>query len=156
MVRKIIEVKKHPYMWKVQVTFGTLEDMLKNRYKWQKWNGIQVFVGGTFNEKMNETSRASLVELAVEFDVESFKCEKGILSINGIKSAKSIRYSCWEGTYCYSPSLFDEMMEKGLYPISADWDGNTYIERWSCSVKDKNGVPIPSKPHYELTEHYVY
>ena len=75
MERKIIEVKKHPYMWKVQVTFGTLEDMLKNRYRWQEWNGIQVFVGGTFNEKMNETSRASLVELAVEFDVESFKCE---------------------------------------------------------------------------------
>ena len=42
MVRKIIEVKRHPYMWKVQVTFGTLEDMLKNRYRWQKWNGIQV------------------------------------------------------------------------------------------------------------------
>ena len=61
MVRKIIEVKRHPYMWKVQVTFGTLEDMLKNRYRWQKWNGIQVFVGGTFNEKMNETIRASLV-----------------------------------------------------------------------------------------------
>ena len=40
-------------MWKVQVTFGTLEDMLKNRYRWQELNGIQVFVGGTFNEKMN-------------------------------------------------------------------------------------------------------
>lgn len=31
MERKIIEVKKHPYMWKVQVTFGTLEDMLKKQ-----------------------------------------------------------------------------------------------------------------------------
>lgn len=156
MERKIIEVKKHPYMWKVQVTFGTLENMLKNRYRWKEWNGIQVFVGGTFNEKMNETSRASLVELAVEFNVESFKCEKGILSLNGIKTAKSIRYSCWEGTYCYIPSLFDEMMKKGLYPISADWDGNTYIERWICNGKDKNGVPIPSKPYYELTKHFVY
>lgn len=105
MEKKIIEVKKHPYMWKVQVTFGKLEEMLKNRYRWQEWNGIQVFVGGSFNEKMNKTSKASLVELAVEFDVDSYNCEKGVLSLNGIKSAEGIRYSRWEGTYCYCPNL---------------------------------------------------
>ncbi len=132
-------------MWKVQVTFGTLEDMLKNAYRWQEWCGMQVFVGGTFNEKMNKGSRASLVELAVEFDIESFSRQNGVLSLNGIKSAKGIRYSCWEGTYCYYKSLFDEEIKSGLYPVSADWDGKTYIERWT-----------PKEIKYELTNHFVY
>lgn len=149
-VEKEIEVKHHPYMWKVRVTFGTLEEMLKNNYRWQKWNGIQIFVGGSFNEKMNDYSRASLVELAVELDVESYRCEKGNLTINGLKSAKSIRYSRYEGTYCYDTSFFDEMMKKGLYPISADWDGKTYIER--CRDKGKGKYEY----YYELTKHFIY
>ena len=149
-VEKEIEVKHHPYMWKVRVTFGTLEEMLKNNYRWQKWNGIQIFVGGSFNEKMNDRSRASLIELAVELDVESYRCEKGNLTINGLKSAKGISYSSYEGTYCYAKHFFDEMMEKGLYPISADWDGKTYIER--CRDKGKGKYEY----YYELTKHFIY
>lgn len=156
MERKTIQVKKHPYMWNVEVEFGTFEQMIANRYRWQEWNGFQIFIGGTFNEKMNNGTRASLIELAVEIDAESFSHVNGELSFSGISSAKGIRYSRWEGTYCYYESLFDEMMKKGLFPIRADWDERTYIERLSYKGKDKNGVPIPNKVYYELTKHFVY
>lgn len=145
-MKKTIEIKKHPYMFKVDVTFGSFDEMVYNRYRYQSWNGGQVFIGGTFNEQMNKTSRASLVEVAVEFDYESFKKDKDDLHFFGVKEAKGIRYSCWEGTYCYYPELFDEEMKRGLFPVRADWDGKTYIERWD----KKRGY------HYELTDTYRY
>ena len=137
-------------MFKVEVEFGTLDEMLANRYRYQIWNGGQVFIGGTFNEKMNETSRASLIEMAVEFDFDTYTMnENGELHFNGVSSPKGIRYSRWEGTYCYYPSWFDEEMKQGLFPIKANWDGVTYIKRGDYV----NGKYVP---RYEKTDTYRY
>ena len=148
--KKVIEVYKHPYMFKVEVEFGTFDEMVANRYRFQKWNGGQLFIGGSFNEKMNNTSRASFIELAVEFSFDTYKRdENGELHFGGVSSPEGIRYSCWEGTYCYCPSWFDEEMKQGLFPVKANWDGVTYIER---------GEYVNNKyvPRYERTKTYVY
>lgn len=147
---KTIEVRKHPYMWKMQVEFGTLEDMLKNRYDWKRWHGIEVSIGGSFNKKMDSGRRAPLVQVAVQFDVNSYRTENGELVLNGIKSAKSIRKSPWEGTYCYYESLFDDMMKQGLFPVRADWDGKTYIETGEYDENHR------WKSWYVLTDTYRY
>ena len=148
--KKVIEVYKHPYMFKVEVDFGTFEEMVANRYRFKKWNGGQLFIGGSFNEKMNNTSRASFIELAVEFSFDTYKRdENGELHFGGVSSPEGIRYSRWEGTYCYCPSWFDEEMKQGLFPIKANWDGVTYIERGDYV----NGRYVP---RYERTKTYVY
>lgn len=148
--KKIIEVCKHPYMFKVEVTFGTFDEMVEKRYNYQSWNGGQVFIGGSFNRRMNDTSRAALVELGVEFDFKSFTTDEDKkLHFIGVESPKGIRYSRWEGTYCYYPSLFDEEMKQGLFPINADWDGVTYIERGGY-------VNGRYTPRYERTDTYRY
>lgn len=148
--KKVIEVYKNPYMFRVEVDFGTFEEMVANRYRFQTLNGGQLFIGGSFNEKMNETSRAPLIELAVEFSFDTYKWdENGELHFEGMSSPKGIRYSRWEGTYCYWSSLFDEEMRQGLFPVKANWDGVTYIKR---------GEYVNNKyvPRYERTKTYVY
>ena len=148
--KKVIEVYNHPYMFKVEVEFGTFEEMIAKRYRYQTFNGGQVFIGGTFNEKMNDTSKASLIELAVEFDFDTFhRDENGGLHFDNVSSPKGISYSRWEGTYCYCPSWFDEEMKQGLFPVKANWDGVTYIER---------GEYVNHKyvPRYERTDTYRY
>lgn len=150
MEKKIIEVGKHPYMWKVEVTFGTLDEMIKNAYRKQSRNGLQVFIGGSFNEGMNDTGRrASLFELAVEIDYDTYSCKDGVLKLNGVKSASAIGYSCWEGVYWYC-DYFEGELKQGLYPIKANWDGKTYIKRGKY---DKNGKYVY---HYELTDTFRY
>lgn len=157
-MKKTIEFRKHPYMWKVEIEFGTFEEMVANMYRYQTWNGGQVFIGGSFNEKMNDSGRrAPLVEIAVEFDFDYFKeDENKKYQFFGVKSPKGISYSRWEGAYSYYRSLFDEEMGNGLFPVRADWDGKTYIERWKYKGKDKYGVPIPDKSYYELTDTFRY
>ena len=149
-VTKTIEVYKHPYMWKVEVTFGTLEEMLENAYRWVRWDGIEVSIGGTFNKKMDGTRRAPLVQIAVQLDVEEYRADNGTLKVNGIKSAKGIRKNPWEGTYCYSEGLFDDMLEQGLYPVIANWDGKTYIRRGRLNKNNE------WESWYELTDTYRY
>ena len=149
-VRKTIEVFKHPYKWEVEVEFGTIEEMLKNCHNWVVWDGIEVLVGGSFNEKMDSGRRAPLCQVGVQLDVETYATENGVFSVSGVKSAKGIRKCPWEGTYCYSKSLFDDMIAKGLYPVRADWDGKTYIER------GKYGKDNRWESWYELTDTYRY
>ena len=89
--------------------------------------------------------------MAVEFDFDTYNRDKnGELHFKGVSSPKGIRYSCWEGTYCYCPSWFDEEMKQGLFPVKANWDGKTYIERGKY---DKDGKYVT---HYELTDTYRY
>lgn len=149
-VTKTIEVFKHPYKWEVEVEFGTIEEMLKNCHRVGAWDGIEVLVGGSFNKKMDSGSRAPLCQVGVQLDVETYGTENGVFSVSGVKSAKGIRKNSWEGTYCYNKSLFDSMLEQGLYPVRANWDGKTYIERGKLD-KDGNW-----KSWYELTDRYVY
>ena len=149
-MKKVIEVYKHPYMFKVEVELGTFDEMVANEYRYQTWNGGQLFIGGSFNEKMNKTSRAPWIELAVEFDFDTYdRDENGKLHFNNVSSPKGISYSRWEGTYCYYPSLFDEEMKQGLFPVKADWNGVTYIERGDYV----NGKYVP---RYERTDTYRY
>ena len=147
---KTIEVYKHPYMWKVNVEFGTLEDMLKNCYRWVRWDGLEVSIGGSFNRRMDSGSRAALVQIGVQLDVDTYRVEDGTLKVSGVKSAKGIRKIPWEGVYSYCESLFDTMMEQGLYPVRADWDGKTFIERGKFDENER------WKSWYEQTDTYCY
>lgn len=149
-VTKTIEVFKHPYKWEVEVEFGTIEEMLKNCHRVGAWDGIEVLVGGSFNERMDSGRRAPLCQVGVQLDVETYGSENGVFSVSGVKSAKGIRKNPREGTYCYNKSLFDSMLEQGFYPVRANWDGKTYIERGKLD-KDGNW-----KSWYELTDRYVY
>lgn len=140
-ITKTIEVKKHPYMWKVDVVFGTIQEMLDNAHYKVRWNGYQISIGGTFNKKMDCGRRSPLVQLAVEVKYDTSSVENRRLKLNGVRSPKGIVKSPWEGVYWYCESLFDDMLEKGLYPFRADWDGKTYIER---------------EDGYKLTDGYYY
>ena len=149
-VTKTIEVCKHPYKWNIQVEFGSLEDMLKYCKYWKRWNGIEVSIGGSFNEKMDLGRRAPLVQVAVQLDVDSYGSVDGALTINGLNSAKSIRKNPYEGTYCYYESLFDDMMKQGLFPVRADWDGKTYIQTGQYDENHR------WQSWYKLTDTYRY
>ena len=149
-ITKTIEVFKHPYKWNVQVEFGTFEDMLKNAYCCKRWDGMEISVGGTFNKQMDSTRRSPLVQIAVQVQYDTYRVDNGILKLNGVTDAKGIRTCPWEGTYCYCESLFDDMIAKGLYPVRADWDGKTYIER------GKYGKDNRWESWYELTDTYRY
>lgn len=149
-VTKTIEVYKHPYMWKVNVEFGTLEDMLENCYHWVNWDGLEVSIGGSFNRRMNSGRRAALVQIAVQLIVDTYSTEDGTLKVSGVKSARGIRKNPWEGTYCYNESLFDSMIEQGLYPVRADWDGKTFIERGKYDENKR------WQRWYEQTDTYRY
>ena len=150
METRTIKVCKHPYMWEVDVEFGTLEQMLENAYHWQTWHGFEVCIGGTFNKGMDKTRRSPLVQLAVQVQYDTYGGDNGKLKLKGVRSPKGIVKSPWEGVYWYCESLFDDMLEKGLYPIRADWDGKTYIERGEYG---KNGR---WETRYELTDTYLY
>jgi hypothetical protein len=140
-ITKTIEVRKHPYMFKVEVKFGTLQEMLDNAHYKVNWNGYQISIGGTFNKKLDSTRRSPLVQLAVEIPRDGYIVENRRIKLNGTGSPKGIIKSEWEGVYWYCESLFDDMLEKGLFPVRADWDGKTYIER---------------EDGYELTDGYYY
>lgn len=147
--KKTIEFYKHPYMWKVEIEFGTFEEMIANRHGYQTWNGGQVFIGGTFNEKMDSTNRAALVQIGVEFDFDIYERSNGQLRFNNVSSPKGISYSRWEGTYCYYSSMFNEEMKQGLFPVRANWNGETYIEKGEYV----NGRYVPK---YKKTDTYRY
>ena len=147
--KKTIEFLHHPYMWKVEIEFGTFEEMMENRYDYQTWNGGQVFLGGTFNEKMDSTNRAALVQIGVEFDFDTYERNNGHLRFNNVSSPKGISYSRWEGTYCYYKSMFDKEMEQGLFPVRANWNGETYIEKGDYV----NGKYVPM---YKKIDTYRY
>ena len=149
-ITKTIEVFNHPYKWNVQVEFGTLEDMLKNAKHWVRWDGMEVSIGGSFNKKMDSTRRAPLVQIAVQIDYDTYSVDNGTLKLNGVKSAKGIKKCPWEGVYCYCKDYFDDMLEQGLYPVRADWDGKTYIERGDYDENHR------WKSWYELTDTYRY
>ncbi len=140
-ITKTIEVYKHPYMWKVDVVFGTIQEMLDNAHYKEAWNGYQISIGGMFNKKMDCGRRSPLVQLAVEIPRDGYIVENRKIKLNGAGSPKGIIKSEWEGVYWYCESLFDDMLEKGLYPVRADWDGKTYIE---------------SEGGYKLTDGYYY
>lgn len=114
-------------MWHVTITWGSLEQM-REKCK-QSGNGT-LCCAGSFNEKFNSTSRAALVQIGVRERYDG--------------SYKGVQECPWEGVYWYI-SVFDEQISQGLFPIKADWDGKTYIQRWS-----------QDKPYYQLTDTYRY
>ena len=150
-MEKTIQIYKHPYMWNVVVKFGTLQEMLNNSL-----NDIasrEIVIGGSFNGKMNGTRRAALINIGVEISPSPDHCR--FPKAEDVKEVKGICSSPWEGVYWYE-NFFNDELKQGLYPINADWDGKTYIERWTYKGENKAGVPIPDKKYYELTDTYRY
>ena len=150
--RKTVRVTKHPYMWEVSVEFGTLQEMLDNA---NDITGGEIEIGGSFNKRMWSESgrRAALITIGMKVypTPDRYRFPKA----DEIKEAEGICSSPWEGVY-WRISDFDEELKQGLYPVSANWDGKTYIQRWKTKGRDKNGVPIPGRPYYELTDTYRY
>ena len=144
-MKKIIEVRKHPYMWKVEVTFGTLQEMLDKSLNVMSSSEIEI--GGSFNISMDSTKRAALICLGCKISPSPDRYR--FPNVEDIKEVKGICSSPWEGVYWYV-DYFDEFIGKGLYPINADWDGKTYIER---GYYDKNHRWVE---YYELTDTYRY
>lgn len=64
-MEKIVEIYKHPYMWKVKVSFGTLKEMLANQQN--EMASSEIELGGSFNKRMWEESgrRAPLINIGV-------------------------------------------------------------------------------------------
>ena len=161
-----VRVYKHPYMWEVKFTFGTLEEMIKNRASVAGCgfgyddNGVgstlfHLYFGGSFNKEMNSTSRAPLAHLGVEICVGKRVDYWREVEVADILSVECIQSCNWEGVYAYRKK-WDEYIKKGLYPIKADWDGKTYIKRGIYKGKDKNGIPVWVGDRYELTDTYRY
>lgn len=152
-MKKTIELYKHPYMWKVEVTFGSLKEMLDNAQNMIPSNEVEL--GGSFNKRMWEESgrRAPLINIGVKIspNPELHRFPKA----DDITDVKGIGICHWEGVY-WEISCFDEEIRNGLYPVKADWDGKTYIQDCTYKGKDKNGIPIVDKTYYRLTDTYRY
>lgn len=146
-----IRIYRHPYAFDLDVTFGSFDEMIRNAKRCEDWDGYQIHLGGSFNRKIEEIGgrRASYLEIGVSLDVI------GKVSEENVVSAKTICFSHWDGVYWYS-EYFDEYMKKGLYPVSADWNGKTYIKEWTYKGKDKHGIPIADKPYYVENDGFVY
>ena len=121
--KKRIEVKKHPYKWYVDVTFGTKEEMVANFMDGE--SHCELDLGGSFNEAMWNYSRKRmpLITLGVKLSPHFDKYRPIIPEL--IDGVKGIGSSHWEGVY-WELDCFDEEVGKGLYPVKADWDGKTY------------------------------
>ena len=129
MEKKKIRVYKHPYMWEVDFTFGTLEQMIENRESvtGQYTSSFHLYFGGSFNKEMNSTNRAPLVLVGAEIGVNKRTDYWREVDVTDISSVKCIQSCMWEGTYFFLEEL-NEFIKQGLYPINVDWNGVTYIE----------------------------
>jgi len=151
-MKKTIRVYRHPYAFDLDVEFGTFDEMLSSAYSQGAWDGYQVKVGGSFNKKMDETSRAAFFQVGVQLKTKKddktnyMHMPKKHLTEDDVISAKAIGISPWEGTY-WESGWCSEELKSGLFPVRADWDGKTLIERWDTKK---------SKPYYELTGTYRY
>ena len=149
-MKKTIRVYRHPYAFDLDVEFGTFDEMIKSAYSQGAWDGYQVKVGGSFNKKMDNTSRAAFLQIGVQLktkkcgDMNYMSMPKVHLTEDDVASAMGIMISPWEGTY-WESGWCSEELKSGLFPVRADWDGKTLIERTK-----------KSKPYYELTDTYRY
>ena len=124
-MEKTITIGRYPYRFEIKLTFGTLYDMLDNCIQTKKgWGGVAIYLGGTFNEKMNKIGgrRAAFINVGVELNLKDSRFPT---TADNIETAKGLNIHCWGSEQCYIKS-FDDEMKQGLYPISADWDGNVY------------------------------
>lgn len=142
---KTVEIYKHPYMWKVQIKFGTLQEMLDNSPTRIHYG--EMALGGSFNKQMDSGNRAALIQIGLEIQPTPERLHKP--NAKDITEVKGICMSNWEGTYWYIDA-FDEELKNGLYPISADWDGKTYIYDGAF---DENHE---WKSWYRITDTYRY
>lgn len=127
------EIFKHPYKWNVRITWGTFEEMIANQIdEYFTWKD-KVIIGGSFNKAMMGTSRAALVMIALQKEGEYV----------------ATQHSPWEGTYFYLKERMgiNENIKKGIYPVSIDWDGKTYIQDYDMKKKEC---------YYRLTDTWRY
>ena len=140
-MEKTIRIYKHPYAFDLKVTFGTLEEMKANCY-FDSWSKVYEFKDG-FNKDISKKCgrRASFIAVGCKMATPN--------------EWKAVCISNWNGTYGFR-EWFDEEFKQGLFPISVEWDGKTYIERSKYSGKDKNGVPIVCGTYYEQVDTFRF
>lgn len=150
MIKKI-EVFKHPYKWEIEVTFGSLQDLLDNALN--DLTSSDIRIGGSFNNKMRTLRNAALFQIGVRLEVvpsvKDLFPGRPWPKADEIASVKGLAMSPWEGE-CWYINTFDPYLVKGLYPVKADWDGRTFIE---------SGHFGPDKKYieeYKLTDTWRY
>lgn len=135
METKQVKWKKHPYMFELNVVFGTFEDMKENAYQVRKaWEGIntqmwELKVGGTFNENIRNGGRRGEYYFGLEI-ITTYGKKWNDITEADVKSAKIVNYNDWEGTYGYRDvDGIEDCKPNAQYPVAANWNGVTYIER---------------------------
>ena len=154
MIKKTIRIFKHPYAFDINVTFGTFEQMIENAVNKYRWDGYQIAIGGDFNKEISKRCgrRASFLEIGVQLELKESRAS---VTLDNVEKAYAICQCRWEGVY-WKCSYFDEDIKNGLYPVTADWNGKTYIERWTYKGYNKYGVPIVGEKYYEQTDTFRY
>ena len=147
-MKKTIQIGKHPYAFNIEVTFGSFEEMLANASRKVYWDGYQIDLGGSFNKQMDYEcgGRASFLNIGVQLEL---KDDRLPITLENVTAAYAISQCRWEGVY-WKCTYFDKEIKQGIYPIKADWNGVTYIERGNFD-KNHNWVT-----HYEKTDTFCY
>lgn len=148
MEKKTIQIGKHPYAFNIDVTFGSFEEMLANAKYKSHWDGYQIDLGGSFNRMIEEQCgrRASFLSIGVQLEL---KDDNKPVTLDNVESAYAISQCRWEGVY-WKCSYFDDEIKRGLFPIKADWNGRTYIERGKFDQNHRY------QTWYELTDTFRF
>lgn len=133
-MEKKIQWRKHPYIYELNVSFGSLTQMLENRYlsrrSWESYNMqmYEILIGGNYNRDYWKGGRRRESSIGIELKV---RLGKGLLDIteDDVLSARIVSYNDWEGTYGYrNVDGIEDCKVSGMYPIAANWDGKTNVE----------------------------
>lgn len=111
--------------WKAEVTFGSIQEMIDNRYDYVD-GGEGLIIGGDFNQKIQKVfSTASKIELRAYFISPSIKKQVDVKEME--YGAEIWNYSRYGGVMSRE-NEFDNYIKQGLFPINIDWyDDITYI-----------------------------
>lgn len=127
MKERVIRIGKHPYAFDIKVQFGSFEQMLENATDKCHWDGYQIALGGDFNRRIEKQcgKRATFLEIGLQLELKE---SREPITLENVEKAFAICQCRWEGVY-WKCTYFDEEIKQGLFPVTADWDGKTYIER---------------------------
>lgn len=150
-LRETIQIKKHPYMFEGQVTYGTLSEFCEQYENQLSKNEktVRMFLDGNFNKKISDDCgrAAAFIGIGVEITRNN---NFDIINVMGL------RYTPYEGGYSEVDWFSKKWKDDGLLPISVDWDGCTYIEKYKYSGKDKNGIPKIAGTYWKRVPTFRY
>jgi hypothetical protein len=142
------EVGMHPYLWRITVEFGTLQEMLDNAIpRGSTWTE-DISLGGNFNPRMQAGNKVPLFNIGVRITPIPHPWHKP--KAEDVESVEGICMSPWRGDN-WPTDIFNEAIVRGLYPVKANWDGRTFVEKGSYGTDGKY------MPRYAETEtwHYI-